>query len=156
MPGYTIKGFEFSLDDEPFVTQQLKEHYQTYGWVGDDGLHCRTRAVWNPAMVFITTKTIEPEVDAKHKNVVCTTIIDYSKKGLVKEKCNLFWRVFGDKNWNRIALNQIENTDHFFSEIPYHTPGAKLEYYIYAVSNSGDIEARPRTAPLGTYRFAIK
>lgn len=156
MPGYTIKGFEFALADEPFVTQQLKEHYQTYGWVGDDGLHCRTRAVWDPAMVFITTKRIEPKVNSNHENIVYSTIIDYSKKGLVKQKCNLFWKISGEMNWNKLVLNNLEGTDHFFAEIPYNKPGVTIEYYISAVSNSGRTETQPRTAPSGTYMFSIK
>jgi agmatine/peptidylarginine deiminase len=156
MPGYTIKGFEFDLVDEPFTTQQMKDHYQTYGWVGDDGLHCRTRAVWDSAMLFITTKRIEPEVNSNHANIVCTTIIDYSKIGLVKEKCNLFWKMAGETDWNKIVLNQVEGTDHFFAEIPLHKSGTTIEYYVSATSNSGRMETQPRTAPLGTYKFAIK
>jgi len=157
LPGYTIKGFEFDLAKEPFITQQLKDHYQNYGgWVSDDALHCRTRAVWDSAMLFITTKRIEPEVSANHKNIVYTTIIDYSKKGLVKDKCNLFWKISGELNWNKIVLDQVDGTDHFFAEIPYNKPGVTIEYYISAVSKSGKTETQPRTAPLGTYKFAIK
>jgi len=156
MPGYTIKGFDFDLANEPCLTKEMKEHYQTYGWASNDGLHCRTRAVWDSAMVFMTTKKIEPEVNAKHKNIVYTTIIDYSKKGLVKEKCNLFWKIRGEMNWNKLVLNQVEGTDHFFAQIPYNKPGVIIEYYISAVSNSGKAETQPRTAPLGTYQFEIK
>jgi agmatine/peptidylarginine deiminase len=156
MPGYTVKGFEFNLASEPIITQQMKDHYQNYGWVSDDGLHCRTRAVWDSGMLFITTKRIEREVNSNHKNIVYTTIIDYSKKGLVKEKCNLFWKISGEMNWNKIALDQVKGTDHFFAEIPYNKPGTTIEYYVSAVSNSGKAETQPRTAPLGTYRFVIK
>ena len=156
MPGYTIKGFEFDLANEPFVTKELKEHYTFYGWVGDDGLHCRTRAVWDSAMLFISTKRIEPEVDPNHRNIVYSTIIDYSKKGLNKEKCNLSWKIAGDANWNTIALDQVEGTNHFYAEIPGNKPGTTIEYYISAVSNSGRTETQPRTAPAGTYKFAIK
>lgn len=156
MPGYTVKGFEFDLADEPFVTQQLKDHYVFYGWVEDDGLHCRTRAVWDTAMLFMTTKRIEPEVDSKHRNIVYATIIDYSKKGIVNEKCNLFWKISGEVNWSKMVLNHVEGSDHFYAEIPYQKPRATIEYYISAVSNSGRTETQPRTAPAGTYTFAVK
>jgi len=156
MPGYAIKGFEFDLAAEPFITQKMKDHYKTYGWNYEDGLHCRTRAIWDSGMLFISTKRIEPEVNSKHKNKVYTTIIDYSKKGLVKEKCKLFWRVTGEADWNNIPLNQVEDPNHFLTEIPYNKPGANIEYYVLAVSNSGRTETQPRTAPLGTYKFAIK
>ena len=156
MPGYTIKGFEFDLADEPYITKKMKDHYRIYGWDTQDGLHCRTRAVWDPEMLFISTKSIEKEVSSTHKNEVYSTIIDYSKKGLIKEKCRLFWRVSGERNWNSIQLNQIEGTDHFESEIPYNIPGKSIEYYVSAVSNSGRAETKPRTAPLGTYQFSVK
>ncbi len=156
MPGYAIKGFEFDFADEPFVTQKMKEHYTSYGWDSEDGLHCRTRAIWDSQMLFISVKRIEPEADPKHKNEVHATLIDYSKKGLVKEKCKLFWRVTGESDWNSIPLNQIEGSDHFIAEFPNNDPAARIEYYISAVSNSGRTETHPRTAPIGTYKFAIK
>lgn len=156
MPGYTIKGFEFDLAKEPLMTQQMKNHYTFYGWAGDDGLHCRTRAVWDTAMLFITIKRIEPEVNSTHKNMVYATIIDYSQKGLVREKCNLFWKETAKANWNKVALDQVEGTDHFFAAIPYNNPGTTIDYYISTVSNSGRTETRPRTAPAGIYKFEIK
>lgn len=156
MPGYTIKGFTFDFADEPFVTQKIKEHYTSYGWDSEDGLHCRTRAIWDSQMLFISVKRIEPEVDAKHKNEVYVTIIDYSKKELVKEQCKLHWRVTGETDWKSIPLNQTESPNHFIAEIPYNTRGAPIEYYISAVSNSGRTETQPRTAPIGTYKFSIK
>lgn len=156
MPGYTIKGFEFDLADEPLTTQKMKEHYSVYGWVNDDGLHCRTRAVWDSQMLFITVKKIEAIVGSTNNNKVYCTIIDYSNKGLYKEKCELSWRSVGQKAWNSIQLNQIENTNHYFAEIPFHESGKTIEYFISAVSKSGRNESQPRTAPQGTYQFMIK
>ena len=156
MPGYTIKGFEFDLTREPFITQKMKDHYFIYGWDKSDGVHCRTRAVWDAEMLFISTRRIEREVNSNHRNEVYVSIIDYSKKGLVQDKCKLFWRVTGETDWNTIPLNQIEGTNHFFSEIPYNKPGVEIEYYVSAVSNSGRAETQPRTAPLGTYKFSIR
>ncbi len=156
MPGYTIKGFEFSLADEPIISQKMIEGYGKYGWNYSDALHCRTRVIWDSAMLFISTKRIEPVVDSTQKNIVYTTIIDYSRKGLVREDCKLFWKLSGQNNWKAILLNQVEGTDHFFTELPYHNPGTRIEYYISATSNSGRTETQPRTAPLGTYQFSIK
>ncbi len=156
MPGYTVKGFEFFLKEETIVSKEMKEHYVTnYGWNSGDALHCRTRAVWDSQMIFITTKRIDAEVDTKHKNIVYTSIIDYSKKGLIVAKNELFWRVVGESDWNAIPLHQLPSL-HFFAEIPYHTAGKTVEYYVSAVSNSGRMETQPRTAPMGTYKFKIK
>ena len=157
MPGYTVKGFEFALKDEPFLAPGMQEQYSSgYGWKGGDALHCRTRAVWDNEMLFISTKRIDKLVDAKHANIVYTTIIDYSKKGLVKGKVQLFWRILGENNWRSAALNPTENPAHFFYEIPCHQKGATVEYYIAAESKSGRKETQPRTAPAGTYQFKIE
>lgn len=156
MPGYTVKGFEFALVDEPYLDQKVKDHYHRYGWNSGDALHCRTRAVWDPGMIFISTKRIEKEVDSKHNNIVYTTIIDYSGKGLISDKAELVWRVIGEKEWKHIILQKDKTNDHFFAAIPYHKPGTSVEYYISAASHSGKIETQPRTAPSGTYTFLIK
>jgi len=156
MPGYVIKGFKFALDDEPFVTDELRKHYKSYGWNAGDALHCRTRAIWNPDMLFVSLKRIESEVNANLKNTIYATIIDYSGKGLVEDKNELLWRLSGETKWNNITLKQSENVNHFFAQIPNQKSGTTIEYYISAVSNSGEKETRPKTAPSATYKVAIK
>lgn len=47
-------------------------------------------------------------------------IIDYSQKGLVKDQTQLYWRVAGEKDWQKLALNSTPNSQHFFAAIPYH------------------------------------
>lgn len=156
MPGYTIKGFTFNLKDESNLTDQMKERYKIIGWTGGDALHCRTRAVWDSEMLYISTKRIEAEVAPKHRNIVYATVIDYSKKGLVKGKSQLFWRVKGEMDWKNLPLQQTDSPQHFFAEIPHHQQGATVEYYVVAESKSGKKETMPRTAPTGTYQFTIK
>ncbi len=157
MPGYKVKGFEFDLTDEPMVSSEMIEHYQNgYGWSDGDALHCRTRAVWDPQMIFMNTKRINHEVSTKQNNTVYVTIIDYSNKGLIKENCKLFWRVEGRTHWESVVLNSTKNGNHFFAEIPYHDEAVAIEYYVSAVSKSGREETQPRTAPEGTYQFRIK
>lgn len=156
MPGYVIKGFEFALADEPSVTVKMKEQYKAYGWNGGDALHCRTRAIWDTAMLFISIKRIDQQVDTKHKNMVYATIIDYSKKGIKKDKAELIWRVAGSMAWHHVKLKGTGNTDHFSAEIPWHKPGTVVEYYISVTSRSEKTETQPRTAPSGTYQFKIK
>jgi len=155
MPGYTVKGFTFDLSAEPIITQKMKDHYKEgYGWKFGDALHCRVRAVWDPQMLFITAKKINAGVGTK--NIVYCTIIDYSNKGLYKEKNELLWRVAGQKEWRPVHLNQIENTEHYFAEIPFKEPGKTIEYFIAAASKSGRKETQPKTAPEGVYQFTIK
>jgi agmatine deiminase len=157
MPGYIIKGFEFDLNDEPIVSKEMKEHYTSgYGWSNGDALHCRTRAIWNPEMLFMSMKRIDSVIHLGDKSRIYATLIDYSKKGLQKEKSELLWRLVGNLNWNALPLKQIENTNHYYADIPEQKIGNSVEYYISAVSNSGRSETLPRTAPLGTYSYSIK
>nr|WP_299072233.1 agmatine deiminase family protein [uncultured Allomuricauda sp.] len=161
MPGYTIKGFKYNLDEEPIVSDRLREFYleefnSTYGWNFGDALHCRARAIWNPEMLFITVNKINTEVDSNYNHKVHLTIMDYSKKGLIEEKCKLFWRVSGDTEWKTTPLSRTDNKYHFFAEIPNHNSGTTIEYYVSAVSKSGEKETRPITAPMATYEFSIK
>lgn len=156
MPGYTVKGFKYVTKNEPVVTDQVRDLYGSYGWNYGDALHCRARAIWDPEMLFITAKKVESVVDSEGQNKVYTTIIDYSGNGLEKDKCKVMWRVQGQSTWNETVLTQTENEDHFFAEIPNHESGATIEYYISAASKSGKTETKPRTAPLGYYKFSIK
>ncbi len=156
MPGYTVKGFEFSLADEPIISQKMKDHYKSYGWNSGDALHCRTRAVWDSQMLFIGLKKIDSLVDPRRKNYVYATIIDYSKKGLQQGKNEFYWRVRGDTGWRIIPLKQIDFSDHFYAEIPYSTKGKTIEYYISSASKSGRVESRPASAPAGFYQYKIK
>ncbi len=155
MPGYTIKGFEFDLADEPIVTQQMKDHYRTnYGWDSGDALHCRTRAIWDAEMLFISVKHVDSVINSSAKAKVYATIIDYSKKGLMEDP-KLLWRYSGASDWNSMSLKQLEET-HYLVEIPYQKSGVTIEYYISATSNSGRTETQPRTAPKGLYNYSIK
>lgn len=155
MPGYTVKGFEFDLADEPIVSQKMKDHYRIYGWQDGDALHCRTRAIWDPAMLFISVHKSDPVVKPDHPNKIHIAIIDYSNRGLIKDKCLVKWRLSGKSEWNSLPLHPQGTKNHFVAEIPFHKKGSLIEYYITATSNSGKTETQPRTAPLGFYKFSI-
>jgi agmatine deiminase len=157
MPGYVVKGFEFDFNDEPVLSKEMKEHYNSnYGWNSGDALHCRTRAVWDSHMLFISIRRIDDVVDPHSDNIVYATIIDYSNTGLVDSKCELFWRKKDDKSWKISPLTRTGDSTRYFAEIPYHKSNTIVEYYISAVSNSGRKETQPRTAPIGIYQFKIK
>lgn len=161
MTGYAIKGFTFELDKEPIVANEVKAFYTTvfnttYGWNHEDGLHCRTRAIWNPKMLFISINKIDGIVNPSQKLRVYATIIDYSDEGLVKNKNELYWRISGETEWKTIPLSTTDNKNQFFAEIPNHNSGTTIEYYISAISKSEEKETRPITAPIASYKFSIK
>lgn len=157
MPGYRVKGFEFTLKDEPYLAGKVKQHYGRLltGWTWDDALHCRTRAVWDTSMLYMTVKRIDPRVSPGRRNTVFITIIDYSRKGLKTGTVNLHWRLKGESSWNEILLSSTKDNTHFYGDIPFNKSGNQIEYYVSAASKSGRNETMPRTAPLGFYSFSI-
>ena len=152
MPGYTVKGFTFALKDEPIVSKAMQEHYKSgYGWNFGDALHCRTRAVWDSEMLYISVKRLPQSVQSSEELTLYATIIDYSKQGLEAASPRLHWRVQGEERWREMALNATDNHTHFNVQIPSKITGKVIEYYISANSKSGRSETMPRTAPKGFY-----
>jgi agmatine deiminase len=151
MPGYTVKGFTFALKDEPIVSDKLKKHYNNYGWNYGDALHCRTRAVWDSEMLYITVRRLPAKVATNEPLTVYVTMIDYSKKGLKPGSPKLHWRLTGKQKWNEVPLKTAENSTHFSASIPTKATHGTIEYYISAASTSGRRETMPRTAPAGFY-----
>ncbi len=156
MPGYTVKGFTFALKDEPYTTAELRKHYKNYGWNHGDALHCRTRAVWDREMLYISVKRLPQTVASSEKMNLYATIIDYSKKGLENKSAKLHWRIKGKAGWQEMLLNTTNNDTHFYARIPAGRSGQTIEYYISAESKSGRKETRPTTAPLGTYQCTLQ
>ncbi|MFN4145201.1 MAG: agmatine deiminase family protein [Runella sp.] len=153
LPGYTVKGFTFALKDEPTVSKALKEHYKSgYGWTYGDALHCRTRAVWDSQMLYITLKRLPAKMPSDKPLKVYASIIDYSKKGLIANATKLYWRTKGESDW-QIEILKPTNDDktHFEATIPAKPTQKAIEYYIAAASSSGRSETMPRTAPRGFY-----
>ena len=157
MPGYEVKGFTFFLDDEPeeVITQDLKNHYGDYGWNSGDALHCRTRAVWDPEMLFISVKKINETSEPGRPLTVHATIIDYSGKGLVEDSATLHWRQSGSDEWNVIPLNKTPHEAHLYANIPPQSDDSQFEYFIEVKSKSGKTETRPSSAPNGYYQGGV-
>jgi agmatine deiminase len=152
LPGYTVKGFTYALKDEPLVSKAMQEHYKSgYGWDDGDALHCRTRAVWDSQMLYITAKRLPAKVALNEPLTVHATIIDYSKKGLATASQKLHWRIKGTQNWKEESLKTTDNNTHFAVTIPTEASNKTIEYYISAASKSGRRETMPRTAPSGFY-----
>jgi len=152
MPGYTVKGFTFALKDEPIVSKEMAAKYVSgYGWNFGDALHCRTRAVWDPEMLYISVKRLPSKVVSNELLTLYATVIDYSKKGLVVASSKLHWRVKGEQNWKTILLKPTSNNTHFYVTIPIKKSNKTIEYYLSAASKSGSRETMPRTAPSGFY-----
>ncbi len=150
MPGYTVKGFTYALKDEPMVSPTIKSKYKAYGWNYGDALHCRTRAVWDKEMLYLSVNRPSSDAAPEKPFTIHTTILDYSKKGLKLNAQKLYWRQQGEQKWQEIPLKKDFHTTHFKASIPAKSAN-KIEYYLSASSNSGKTETMPRTAPIGFY-----
>ena len=153
MPGYTIKGFEYIVANEPESSEGM--FYPEIGWDAADALHCRTRGVWDPEMLFISINRPDDVVAAEDQRIEAI-IVDYSEKGIIKGSEKLYWRVRGTESWNESELAPLKIHERYAGVIPAQAPGAVVDYYISAESASGAMESRPATAPVGFYTFTVE
>lgn len=156
MPGYKVQGFVYDLDQEPTLTAQIRQRYHKMGWNYGDALHCRTRAIWDAEMLFITVNRLDEVIDCSPQNKVLATIIDYSKKGIVAEEVLLYWRTKSSPNWQKITMNQSEKPGQFEASLPCQKLGVEVFYFVEAKSNSNTTETKPSTAPKAYYRTVFK
>ena len=158
MPGYSIKGFTFPLSHAKklaYYRPQVYDLYNSIGWTGGDALHCRTRAIWDPNMIYMSVDRL-PDTLLKAKNYPINVIIkDYSKGSLVPDGLLLDWHVVGDKNWKTVKLTPTDFKDQYSANIPGNMADVKIEYYVEAKSNWGTKAVMPRTAPKGFYTFTV-
>ena len=140
MPGYQVIGFE---------------HHGGWleRWMSFDALHCRTRAVWDPEMLYMTHKRIAETVAPAEAYPVEARIKDYSKAGLIGETLELSWRPSGEDRWRVIPLEATATPEIFVASIPGASAGQEIEYFLSAADRSGRRESLPRTAPDGYYQF---
>ncbi len=155
MPGYTIKGFEFVVGREPKMDQNVYKHYGTIGWTGGDALHCRTRAVWEPTMLYISVDRIPVQVAKAASYPLDVILKDYSAGKLMDESLRVLWRVKGQQDWNNELLKPTDVPDHYAASIPGGQAGVTIEYYIAARSYWGTKATMPRVVPEGYYEFSI-
>ena len=157
MPGYSIKGFDYVLKDQPLKS---KYHFQGFeeigvktGWLYEDAIHCRTKAFWDENMIFISVKKVLPELNINQKAFLHATIIDYSNSDLTVQEVFLHWRKKGNDSWNKIKMETDNKPNHWKAEFPEKENGTEIQYYIEAKSSSGATQSKPITAPEGFYTF---
>ena len=157
MPGYTIKGFNYVLDEQPIEFKSTFEGFDELGvktgWFYDDAVHCRTKAIWDEDMIFISVKKVLPEILIGQEAILYATIIDYGGEGLSVNDIFFNWRIKGKTTWSKIKMSMGNNPNHWIASIPQHENETAIEYYVEAKSNSGKTQRRPITAPEGYFEF---
>jgi len=155
MPGYTIKGFYYNVHEEPILHPRvLIRRANGYGWKDGDALHCRTRAMWDPQMIYISKANDATKSEDAYK--VEANIIDYSKSGLLPEGLIVYWREKGSNEWQNTRLEQMKDANKFGATIPVTETGKNIEYYFSASTVAGKTQTNPITAPEGFYSFVVE
>lgn len=152
MPGYTIKGFEFDLKSEPEIENITG--YERTGWGTEDVIHCRTRAIWDEKMLYMSLMKLPEAVTAGNPIEILAEIIDYSGEGLVNNSEKLIYRL-NEGDWQEELLAVNGNREEYLGKLNAKA-GDKIDYYIQAKSQSGRKETMPRVAPKGFYTTIVK
>ncbi len=153
MPGYTIKGFEFKLDEEP-DSKDLRGIYDYIGWDPGDVLHCRSRAVWDPQMLYVRASRPFGTVAAGEAYRVSATVVPYSGAALEGAPA-LRYRLAGEDAWTSVAMVPAATREVWMADIPAFRAGDSVEYYVEASDASGRCECAPRVAPEGCYCYTV-
>ena len=154
MPGYKVKGIEYHVSEEPESREPMSQLYQNIGWYAGDALHCRTRAVWNPDMLYISVNKVPYYADASEQKV--EVIAENYGECAPIEKATLFYRSSEDKEWNRIPFAPTCILGRYEAVIPGALSGTKIEYFVKAEAESGEKAQRPMTAPQGYFEYIVK
>lgn len=152
LPGYEVKGIEYIVADEPETHEGM--FYPNIGWNAGDALHCRTRGVWDPDMLYISVDKAAPIVEAG-KVRIGAIIVDYSNCGIVEDSTKLYWRVKGESAWNETLLEYTNTVEHYEAYIDVKAD-TEIEYYVTAASKCGTIACRPVPAPKGFFSFKVQ
>jgi len=142
MPGYQVIGFEHG-------------GHWLERWMSFDALHCRTRAIWDPEMLYMAHRRIDETVTPAQAYPIEVRIKDHSQAGLIRERLELSWRLSGGDRWQVIPLETTTDPETFVASIPGAAAGQGVEYFLSASDYSGRQESLPRTAPEGYYSFKV-
>ncbi len=145
MPGYEIHGFEYPQNDQ-----------NTLGWTEGDALHCRTRQIYDPNMLRVVHRPLDPVVEAQATLPFTAYVRDYSGQGLQPEEPRLFWRTPNAQVWDSQSLFADVETYFYSTDLAGFNAGDEVLYYISATDQSGRVETSPVGAPHGYYSFTVE
>lgn len=146
MPGYTVKGFQYIIAEEP--ENPVAEMYTDIGWTSGDALHCRTRAIWDPDMIYMSVKKLRDGESEVYANIV-----NYSDNEL--KVPNLYYRKKGTEVFKRTAMKSTAAVDIYLGNIEGYEKGTEIEYYVEAETVAGKAETMPRTVPKAYYHTVL-
>ncbi|MEZ4388802.1 MAG: agmatine deiminase family protein [Candidatus Krumholzibacteriia bacterium] len=130
-PGYTVQGYYYS------------------GFLSDDALHCRTKALFDAGMLRVNHAPVR-EPQALAPVTITAEIRAHSGRPLTATR--LVYRHDGG-DWQEIDLVATGADWQYAADIPAPADGALCEYYVTASDESGRTASYPRVAPARTVAF---
>ena len=130
MPGYNVVGIDCNS-----IIPQL------------GAIHCITKEIGHPDPIFIShSKMKNPEYADQIKMQA------YIKSPSGIQKARLHWRIDSTCCYTFQEMTAMPN-DSFYAYIPQQEPGTWIQYYLWAISNSGRIVTKPLPGPDGPWLF---
>jgi agmatine deiminase len=139
MPGYTVTGYTHNGQ-----------------WYYYDALHCRTMGIFDRYMLRIVHRSLDSVINAPSDIPVGATIDDRSEKGLIMDKCLVYWRKKGSTTWESVPFAKAAGLDSMIASIPNQASGTGMEYYLQAADSSGRTGTLPRSAPSWVFSFKVQ
>jgi len=131
-PGYDVRGYYYS------------------GFLTDDALHCRAKAVFDREMLQVRHIPLEGPVEGP-------AVVDAevsSLGGHALTAVTLHWRLDGGP-WQQAPMAD-QGGGLFRGLIPAPDADAAAEYYVLAEDASGRVEGSPRPAPAAAHAFTLQ
>lgn len=133
---------------------------QWSGWRGNDALHCRVRAVWDPGMLRIAHRRLAGNVTNTAAGYeIDATIRPYSGSAIINSSTRVTFRVTPPggpaSSWISVPFAATPASFQYEAFIPAQPGGSVIEYFLEAADASGRAETLPPTAPTWLYRFTV-
>ena len=138
MPGYAVTGYTHNGQ-----------------WYYYDALHCRVMGIFDRYMLRIAHRSMDSAINAPSDIPVKAEIDDRSEKGLIMDKCLVYWRKKGSTSWEAVPFAKAAGLDSMIAYIPKQPTGAEVEYYLQAADSSGRTVTLPRSAPSWIFSFKV-
>lgn len=131
LPGYKVMGFSYAY------------------WWPYDGLHCRTRALFDRNM--LTLFQTPPKAASEHAISLDVYVEDHQSADLEASAVCVYYRKANEVTWTKQSLKR-SGIMRWTGEIPAASEG-RWEYYLEAEGSDGKRETLPRTAPQGLFHL---
>ena len=136
LPGYNVVGIDCDNQPEPIIN-------------ASGAIHCITHTVGVEDPLLISHNALQ---DTESTD-------DYLVSAYVKHRsgisgAHLFWRLIGESDYAEITMSDV-GEDFWEANIPGHSVGSTVQYYVEGTSVSGKIQTRPMPAPAGYWEFDV-